>query len=307
MAEATLVVMAAGIGSRYGGLKQIDPVGPGGEIIIDYSVFDARRAGFDKVVFIIRKEIEAAFREKVGATIEKQIDTAYAFQELDMLPDGYTLPEGRTKPWGTGHALLCAAGVIDGPFAAINADDFYGPTSFAVLADYLKQARDTDGVYDWSMVGFILSNTLSEHGHVARGVCTVADEQLVDIIERTKIQPFADGIKFSEDDGATWTPLDSQTFVSMNMWGFTRGYLDELKSGFGTFLDTQIQQPKSEYLLPTVVSAMLQTQRATVKVLPCAEKWLGVTYQADKPSVVAAIRERVEAGEYPERLWGEKG
>ena len=307
MAEATLVVMAAGIGSRYGGLKQIDPVGPGGEIIIDYSVFDARRAGFDKVVFIIRKEIEAAFREKVGATIEQQIETAYAFQELDMLPDGYTLPEGRTKPWGTGHALLCAADVIDGPFAAINADDFYGPTSFAVLADYLKQARDANGVYDWSMVGFILSNTLSEHGHVARGVCTVADHQLVDIVERTKIQPFADGIKFSEDDGATWTPLDSQTFVSMNMWGFTRGYLDELAAGFGTFLDTQMQLPKSEYLLPTVVSELLQQQRAAVKVLPCHEKWLGVTYQADKPSVVAAIRERVEAGEYPERLWAEKG
>lgn len=307
MAEATLVVMAAGIGSRYGGLKQIDPVGPGGEIIIDYSVFDARRAGFDKVVFIIRKEIEAAFREKVGATIEQQIETAYAFQELDMLPDGYTLPEGRTKPWGTGHALLCAADVIDGPFAAINADDFYGPTSFAVLADYLKQARDANGVYDWSMVGFILSNTLSEHGHVARGVCTVADHQLVDIVERTKIQPFADGIKFSEDDGATWTPLDSQTFVSMNMWGFTRGYLDELAAGFGTFLDTQMQLPKSEYLLPTVVSELLQQQRAAVKVLPCHEKWLGVTYQEDKPSVVAAIRERVEAGEYPERLWAEKG
>ena len=307
MAEATLVVMAAGIGSRYGGLKQIDPVGPGGEIIIDYSVFDARRAGFDKVVFIIRKEIEAAFREKVGATIENQIETAYAFQELDMLPDGYTLPEGRTKPWGTGHALLCAKDVIDGPFAAINADDFYGPSSFAVLADYLKQARDANGVYDWSMVGFILKNTLSEHGHVARGVCTVADHQLVDIVERTKIQPFADGVKFSEDDGATWTPLDSQTFVSMNMWGFTRGYLDELAAGFGTFLDTQMQLPKSEYLLPTVVSELLQQKRATVKVLPCHEKWLGVTYQADKPSVVAAIRERVEAGEYPGRLWGEKG
>jgi choline kinase len=304
MAEATLVVMAAGIGSRYGGLKQIDPVGPGGEIIIDYSVFDARRAGFDKVVFIIRKEIESAFREKVGATIENQIETAYAFQELDMLPDGYALPADRTKPWGTGHALLCAADEIDGPFAAINADDFYGPTSFAVLADYLKQARDENGVYDWSMVGFILSNTLSEHGHVARGVCTVEDNQLVDIVERTKIQPFADGIKFSEDDGATWTALDSQTFVSMNMWGFTRGYLDELAAGFGTFLDTQMQLPKSEYLLPTIVSELLQQQRAAVKVLPCEEKWLGVTYQADKPSVVAAIRQRVEAGEYPERLWG---
>ncbi len=304
MASTTLVVMAAGIGSRYGGLKQIDPVGPSGEIVIDYSVYDAIRAGFDKVVFIIRKDIEQAFREKVGQTIEQRIDTEYVFQELDKIPEGFAVPEGRTKPWGTSHAVLCAAEAVPGPMAVINADDFYGAESFQILGDYLRSAKDTPDVYDWSMVGFVLRNTLSEHGHVARGVCTVDQGgNLQNITERTKIQPFDDGIKYTEDDGQTWHELDGGRIVSMNLWGFTPSLFTELRQRFPEFLRDNIDNPKSEFLLPFVVDDLIQLGRARVKVLPTDSRWLGVTYQDDKPRVKQAIQDLVDQGAYPENLW----
>ncbi len=302
MANPQLVVMAAGIGSRYGGLKQIDPVGPSGEIIIDYSIFDAIRAGFDKAIFIIRRDIEDVFREKVGRTIEKQIDTAYAFQELTKLPEGFTPPAGRQKPWGTGHALLCAAEAISAPCAVINADDFYGAGSFRTLADHLKTARDA-AVYDYSMVGFVLGNTLTEHGYVARGVCNVsAKNTLVNVVERTRIERATQGARYSEDDGNTWTAIDPASIVSMNMWGFTPSILAELKGRFPKFLSANIEKPKAEFFIPTVVNELLAESKAAVKVLPTAEKWLGVTYQQDRPAVQDAIRQKVRDGVYPEKL-----
>lgn len=304
MANPQLVVMAAGIGSRYGGLKQVDPVGPSGEILLDYAVYDARRAGFDKVVFVIRKEIEDVFREKVGRAIEGQIETAYVFQELDALPQGVTVPEGRTKPWGTGHATLMAAGEVTAPCAVINADDYYGPSSYQALADFLRSAEDTGGVYNFCMIGFRLKNTVTEHGHVARGVCTTdAQGRLETIVERTRIETFGEAIRFTEDDGATWTDLDPQGPVSMNMWGFTPGVFDELSAGFPAFLESAAGNPKAEYFLPTVVNNLIQAGRAGVAVLPTEEKWYGVTYQQDKPELAAFIASQVAAGKYPEKLW----
>lgn len=304
MADPTLVVMAAGIGSRYGGLKQIDPVGPSGEIVIDYSIYDAIKAGFKKVVFIIRKDIEQVFREKVGSTIEKQVETEYAFQELDKLPAGYEVPAGRTKPWGTGHAVLCAKDTVDGPFAAINADDFYGADSFRALGDYLRSVESNQPVYPFSMVGYVLANTLTEHGHVARGVCTTnAEGYLETVVERTKIQKFDDGVKFTED-GENWEVIDPQSVVSMNMWGFTKEYMDELEARFPKFLDENINTPKSEFFVPFVVNDLIQEGKAKVKVLECKERWYGVTYQEDKPQLKQAILDKVEAGIYPRNLWG---
>ncbi|MBN1555904.1 MAG: nucleotidyltransferase [Phycisphaerae bacterium] len=304
MANPQLVVMAAGIGSRYGGLKQIDPVGPSGEIIIDYSIYDALRAGFDKVIFIIRQDIEQVFREKVGRTIEKQIDTAYVFQELNQLPEGFILPEGRVKPWGTGHALLSAADAVTAPAAVINADDFYGAGSFQALADHLKTAADADGVYDYSMVGFVLGNTVTEHGHVARGVCNVsADGLLENVVERTRIEKQGAGTRFSEDDGQTWTAIDPNSVVSMNMWGFTPSIMAELKARFPKFLEANIEKPKAEFFIPTVVNELLAEKKAVVKVLPTDEKWLGVTYQQDRPAVQDAIRRKAADGVYPINLW----
>ncbi|MCP4376970.1 MAG: nucleotidyltransferase [bacterium] len=303
MAGPQLVVMAAGIGSRYGGLKQIDPVGPSGEIVIDYSVYDALRAGFEKVIFIIRREIEDVFREKIGKSIEKQIDTAYVFQDLDALPEGFACPPDRLKPWGTGHAVLCADEQVTGPFAVINADDFYGAGAFAVLGDYLRTARDADGKYDCSMVGYILGKTLTEHGHVARGVCTTADGCLVDIVERTCIQKFPDGVKYTED-GENWVDIDPASTVSMNMWGFTLGFLDELRAGFKEFCSTSLNTPKSEYFVPAVVNDLIVSGKTSPKVLVTDEQWYGVTYQEDKPAIKASIAQMVAAGRYPENLWG---
>jgi hypothetical protein len=302
MASAQLVVMAAGIGSRYGGLKQIDPIGPSGEIVIDYSVYDALRGGFDKVIFIIRRDIEEVFREKVGRSIEKQIDTSYVFQELDNLPDGVVCPPDRTKPWGTGHAVLCAADEITGPFAVINADDFYGAGSFSTLADYLHSAGDSDGKYDCAMVGYILGKTLTEHGHVARGVCSAQDGRLVEIVERTCIQQFDDGVKYTED-GDNWVPIDPASTVSMNMWGFTTGFLDELKTGFAEFCRTSLNTPKSEYFVPMVVNDLIVAGKTSPSVLMTDEQWYGVTYQEDKPALKAAVADMVAAGRYPDNLW----
>ena len=304
MTDPTLVVMAAGVGSRYGGLKQIDPVGLNGEIIIDYSIYDALKAGFDRVVFIIRRDIEAAFREKIGRAVEKRVDTVYVFQELGNVPEGFVVPADRKKPWGTGHAVLSCKEVVRTPFAVINSDDFYGATAFQVMASYLRQAQDRAGVYDYCMVGYTLSNTLSEHGHVARGICEVTpDRFLVDVRERTRIQRFEDGIKYTED-GANWVTLSPDSTVSLNTWGFTLSAFSELDARFPLFLRKNVANlTKAEYFLPQVVGDLVREGQARVRVLPTDEKWYGVTYQEDRPRVQAAIREMIQRSVYPERLW----
>jgi len=303
MQSPTLVVMAAGIGSRYGGLKQVDPVGPSGEIVLDYAVYDALAAGFAKVVFVIRRDIEELFREKVGRNVERRAETAYVFQQLDALPPGYAVPAGRTKPWGTAHATLTAAPEVHEPCAVINADDYYGPGSFRVLADHLRAARDSGGVYDWSMVGFRLRNTVTEHGHVARGVCTTGGGgHLATIVERTHIETAGDRIRYTED-GEHWTDIDSESVVSMNMWGFTPSVFAELEARFAAFLAAGAGDPKAEYFLPTVVNQLIQEGKARVKVLPTDEKWYGVTYQEDRPALKAFLASQVAAGRYPQKLW----
>jgi len=301
----TLIVMAAGIGSRYGGLKQVDPIGPHGEIVIDYAVFDALRAGFGKVVFLIRKDIEEIFRERVGSTIEKQVQTVYVFQELDNLPPGFSVPPERKKPWGTGHAVLSCKDAVHEPFAVINADDFYGPGAFQALADYLRQAQDLEGgPYDYSMAGYELENTLSEHGTVSRGVCEVTpDGYLAQVRERTKIKRFGDQVKYTEN-GEEWVTLPAHSTVSMNMWGFTPGFFKELEQIFPRFLKANVEtMSKVEFYLPSVVNQLLDEQKARVKVLPVQEKWFGVTYPEDRASVQEAIRGLVRQGVYPESLW----
>lgn len=304
MAAPTLLVMAAGMGSRYGGLKQIDPVGPSGEIILDYSAYDAIKAGFDKIVFIIRKDIEEAFREVIGSKLENKMDVSYVFQELSNLPEGFSVPEGRKKPWGTGHAVMTGMDVVKTPFAVINADDFYGPTAYQTMGKYLSTAEDKNGIYDFCMVGYELQNTLSENGDVARGVCTLtSDSHLTDVCERTKIKPFEDGIKFTED-GINWEPLAPETIVSLNLWGFTPSIMNELHDRFSAFLKArQSDILKAEYFLPSVVDTLVKESKATVSVLPTKEKWYGVTYQEDRPLIQAAIRNMVNNGIYPENLW----
>ena len=304
MSDPTLVVMAAGMGSRYGGLKQIDPIGPSDEIILDYSVYDAIKAGFGKVVFIIRHDIEDAFREKIGHSIEKRIDVSYVFQKVDSLPNGYSVPEGRTKPWGTGHAVLSCKNTVKTPFAVINADDFYGTTAFQALGKYLREAKDKNGIYDFCMVGYALENTLSENGTVARGVCELtSDSFLTDIRERTSIKQLPDAIKYTEN-GTDWVPLKPETIVSLNTWGFTLSIMDELEAGFPVFLkNSESNLAKAEYFLPNVVGDLVKAKKASVKVLPTKEKWFGVTYKEDRPVVQAAIRELINKGVYPENLW----
>lgn len=298
-----LVVMAAGMGSRYGGLKQIDPVGPSGEAIIDYSLYDARRAGFETVVFIIKHEIEEAFKEAVGVRAERAGFTVrYAYQQLEKLPEGFTVPEGRVKPWGTAHAILVAEEAIgDAPFAVINADDYYGPQGFQLIYDYLSTHEDGDR-YAWSMVGFLLGNTVSANGSVSRGVCVI-DEQgdLVSVTERTCIEPYAGGIHFTEDGGNSWTDLPADTVVSMNLWGFTPDYIAEAKAGFAAFLQENlpVNPLKCEYYLPSVVTASLQRGEAGVHVLTSADKWYGITYREDKPELVEALRKMSADGLYP--------
>ena len=305
MKKPILVVMAAGMGSRYGGLKQIDPVGKHGEVIIDYSLFDARRAGFETVVFIIKHEIEKEFKEAIGNRMEKHMEVRYAFQQLENLPEGYSVPEGRTKPWGTSHAILSAADVIDGPFAVINADDYYGPEAFKVIYDYLSTHQD-DAVYEYSMVGYLLKNTVTENGHVARGVCVTDSEgYLASVTERTKIATYEGGIHFTEDDGATWTDVPGDTIVSMNLWGFTESCVGEAEARVAKFVHKAlVENPlKGEYFLPSVVSELIGEGKARVKVLHSTDKWYGVTYKEDKPVVVQAIADKTAAGVYPEKLW----
>ena len=303
MAEPILLIMAAGMGSRYGGLKQMDPVGPGGEVILDYSIFDARRAGFKRVVFLIKHEIEEDFRERVGKRIEPHMEVRYAFQQLENIPAPYTVPKGRVKPWGTGHAVLCCKELLDAPFAVINADDYYGPGAFQAAYDALTSLRDEDHRY--VMVGYHLKNTLSEHGHVARGVCTVDEaSRLQGICERTHIISTCDGPLFTED-GETYHTLAPDTLVSMNMWGFTPSLLTALEQSFPTFLAeaTATNPLKAEFFLPTVVDNMLTRHEVTVQVLPCPDRWYGVTYPQDKPLVQAALAGLAEQGHYPVPLW----
>lgn len=305
MNKPVLVIMAAGMGSRYGGLKQIDPVDEQGHIIMDFSIYDAKRAGFEKVVFIIKRENEQDFKEAIGERIEEIMDVEYAFQDIHNIPGGFAVPEGRVKPWGTAHAVLSAIDVIDGPFAVINADDYYGRDAFQKIYDYLSTHQD-DEKYRYTMVGYQLGNTLTENGHVSRGVCSLSKNgELVSVTERTHIVKTNDGAAYTEDGGVTWTTLPVESVVSMNMWGFGASFLREVKKGFVSFLEENlVNNPmKCEYYLPTVVSNLLAEDKATVAVLTSADKWYGVTYKEDKPVVVAAIKNMKESGLYPEKLW----
>ena len=307
MKKPVLVVMAAGRGSRYGGLKQIDPVDKEGHIIMDFSIYDAVRAGFKKVVFIIKKENEADFKAAIGDRISKIIEVAYVFQDLNNLPEGYSIPEGRVKPWGTGHAILSCLDEVDGPFAVINADDYYGSHAFQMAYDFLSQNEEGD-TYSYMMVGYKLENTLTDNGHVARGVCvTDEDGHLVKINERTHIEKREDGAAYTEDDGKTWVEIPEGSTVSMNMWGFSASILKELKDRFSKFLDENLESNplKCEYFLPFVVDELLTEKKATVKVLKSMDKWYGVTYKEDKPVVVAAIQKLKDEGLYPQKLWEE--
>ncbi len=307
MKKPVLVVMAAGMGSRYGGLKQIDPVGSQGEAILDYSLYDAHEAGFETAVIIIKKAIEKDFMETVGARLEScPMEIRYAFQELDKIPEGFAVPAGRTKPWGTSHAVLCAREQIgDAPFAVLNADDYYGKSAYRVIYDYLCRAQDTD-TYDYCMVGYQLGNTVTDNGSVARGIC-VTDEKgyLTQVDERTRIEKYPDGIHFTTDDGATWVDVPAESPVSMNMWGYTPSFLKEIEQRFPAFLSVDVAKnpAKAEFFLPKTVSELLEENKATVKVLHSADKWYGVTYAADKPVVVAALKEKTGQGLYPDGLW----
>ncbi len=306
MKKPVLVVMAAGMGSRYGGLKQIDPIDREGHIIMDFSIYDAVKAGFEKVVFIIKRENEADFRSAIGDRLSRQIEVAYVFQDLHNLPEGYAVPEGRVKPWGTGHAVLSCIDEIDGPMVVINADDYYGSHAFAMAYDFLTKTEDEPDKYHYMMVGYQIENTLTENGHVARGVCvTDADGNLLRVDERTHIEKRGDGAAYTEDDGATWTQIPARSTVSMNMWGFSASILKELKARFAKFLDENLEKNplKSEYFLPFVVCELLEEGKADVKVMQTADHWYGVTYKEDKSAVMAAIQKLKDDGLYPQRLW----
>lgn len=307
--KPVLVIMAAGMGSRYGGLKQIDPIDEHGNLIIDFSIYDAVEAGFEKVIFIIKKAIEEEFKEHIGRRMEKHVEVAYVYQELDRLPEGYNCPEGRVKPWGTGHAVLCCAGELgEAPFAVINADDYYGKSAFRVIFEQLSHMEDDD-VYHYTMVGYDLYKTLTDYGHVARGVCALDENSMLqEISERTRIEKHGDQAEYTEDDGDSWIALSENTVVSMNLWGFTPSILEELEKRFPSFLNDNLSSNplKCEYFLPFVVDQMIREGQADVKVLRSADNWYGVTYKEDKERVVKAIRAFKEAGLYPECLWEEK-
>lgn len=307
--KPVLVIMAAGMGSRYGGLKQIDPIDEQGNKIIDFSIYDAVQAGFETVVFIIKKAIEKEFKENIGDRLKDHVNVKYVYQELDKLPEGYGIPEGRVKPWGTGHAILCCQEVIDGPFAVINADDYYGRTAFQAIYNQLTRVSDDENKYQYAMVGYELYNTLTENGHVARGVCTVnEDGKLLNIHERIRIEKHGEIAEFTEDEGSSWTELSEETLVSMNLWGFTESILKELSSRFISFLDRELTQNpvKCEYFLPFVVDELLKEGKAEVSVLKSSDRWYGVTYKEDKENVVKAIGQLKQSGLYPDILWEEK-
>lgn len=301
----TLVILAAGLGSRYGGLKQLDPMTDGGNFIIDFSVYDAIRAGFDHVVFIIKEENLELFQETIGNRIAKKIRVSYVFQSVNDLPEGLTLPEGRTKPWGTGHAVYCARNAVKDQFAVINADDFYGRDTFVQLAKHLSQDGLSETKAHHCMVGFRVGNTLTENGTVSRGVCQVdADGMLVQVVERTKIEKRETCAAYLDDDGETWTELDFDAIVSMNCWGFTPDIFERLESEFRQFYESSKSNPlKSEFYLPFAVQQQKDEGVCDVRVYPTQSRWYGVTYTDDKPKVKAAIQAMLDAGEYPADLW----
>ncbi|PLB87365.1 nucleotidyltransferase [Dysgonamonadaceae bacterium] len=299
--KPTLFVLAAGMGSRYGGLKQLDGVGPSGETIMDYSIYDAVHAGFGKLVFVIRKSFEKDFREKIVKKYEHKIPVELVFQDLDNLPAGFSVPEGREKPWGTNHAVMMGKDVIHEPFAVINADDFYGRESYKVLADYLSELDDTRNQY--CMIGYRVGNTLSESGTVARGICeTDAEGNLTGVVERTQVMRIDGEVKY-KDENDQWISIPDNTPVSMNMWGFTPDYFEYSEKYFVEFLKKNIQNPKAEFFIPLVVNELIVNNTAKVKVLDTPSKWFGVTYAEDRPGVVAKLQQLVDDGVYPSPLW----
>ena len=302
MKEPVLVIMAAGMGSRFGGAKQITPVDEQGHILIDFSLFDAYRAGFRELVFIIKEESRATFEESIGKRMEQFFRVRYVYQDIQRLPKGFSVPEGRVKPWGTGHAVACCKGVVDGPFAVINADDYYGPSAFAAVYDFLKNNQDES---QYAMVGYRVSNTLTENGSVSRGVCRVVDGRLADVTERTYIVPQGDGAAYSEDGGVTFTALDKDALVSMNLWGFTGAFIEQIWARFPAFLEENLEKNplKCEYYLPFVVNEQLKDGSAQVLMLPCEEKWYGVTYREDLARVQKAVAEMKEKGLYTKNIW----
>lgn len=304
--KPTLVIMAAGMGSRYGGLKQVDKITDAGEIILDFSLYDAMMAGFDRAVFVIREEHRDIFRELVDERAGRFMKIEYAYQDINDIPEGFSVPEGREKPWGTSHAIYACRDLIDGPFLVINADDYYGPGGFVSVYEYLANAKADEGVYDFCMAGYMLENTITENGHVTRGVCEVDDNGfLKDIVERFKIQRKGDAICYYEEESDTWVPLPDGTQVSMNFWGFSRGFIDETVNRIEDFLQNQVpgNPLKSEFLLPRTVDELIKEGKATVKVLPCHDKWCGVTYKEDWQSVHDELQSKKDKGEYPEKLW----
>ena len=302
-AKPILVIMAAGMGSRYGGLKQIESVTEEGEIIVDFSLYDAKKAGFEKIIFVIKKEIEEDVRRLIDKGAGKYLNIEYAFQDINDLPEGYSVPEGRVKPWGTCHAILAARKLIDAPFAVINADDYYGPQAFKRIYDFLSTAEDEE-VARYAMAGYELSKTLTENGTVARGVCITDGEYLTGVDERTKIAWRGDEIAYTEDD-STWITIPKDSTVSMNFWGFTPGFVKVLEDGFPNFLDIfLIEDPiKAEYPLPTKVDEMIKKGTATVRIINTEDRWYGVTYKEDKVNVVSSLKALKEKGLYPKRLW----
>lgn len=302
MSSPTLVILAAGMGSRFGGLKQITPVDGSGHAIIDFSLYDAYRAGFRNVAFIIKHEIEEDFKAFIGRRIEKYFNVQYVFQELTNLPEGFCVPEGRVKPWGTGHAVMCCRGTVDGPFAVINADDFYGPSAYTALYDFLADEKRADNEH--AMVAYLLRNTVTENGSVARGICTGVDGKLTDVVERTNIVKRGNDGAFSEDGGQTWTDVPGDTLVSMNCWAFGNSLLDELYDGFAPWLEKNVPANplKCEYFLPFKVNDLIKENRATVELLNCIETWYGITYKDDMDAVTSAIASMREKGIYPEKL-----
>lgn len=305
MKKPVLVIMAAGMGSRYGGLKQVDKIDAQGHIIMDFSVYDAFRAGFEKVVFIIKRENLELFKEVIGDAVAAKMEVAFAFQDVNELPGGYEVPEGRVKPWGTAHAVLSCMPEVEGPFAVINADDYYGVEAFQLIYDFLSTHED-DEKYRYAMVGYEVGKTVTEHGSVSRGVCEVNEkDELISVTERTRIEKRDGGIAYTEDEGINWVYLDKKTPVSMNMWGFTNSILKEIQNRFPAFLEKGLRTNplKCECYLPAVVSELLAEEKATVTVLKSHDQWHGVTYKEDKPVVVKAIQELKDSGLYPQKLW----
>ncbi len=306
--KTALVIMAAGMGSRFGGLKQLTPVGPAGELIIDYSIFDAKRAGFDKVYFIIKEQIAEEFKEKIGNRISEAIETEYIMQELDKLPEGFSAPEGRTKPYGTGHAIWCGRDIIKEDFVVINADDYYGPECFKILHDFLVSNDDNSSKIHMAMAGFILKNTVSKNGYTSRGICEVDENSmLTSVTERTHIEIRGDKIEYTEDDGESWTTLDPEVLVSMNCWAFPQRTLvkfnEQLIEFLETFKNEGVNPLKAEFYLPSVASRLIDINEADIKVLKTNDQWYGMTYHEDLVDVKNALKEKMENGLYPRKLW----